>query len=221
MFSNSRHGAFSGSRHGVNAFDSIIIIISISSSSSKPGGSYISLITTTYNKGGYRRTGSSYYVGVQSWVCLIPSFSFVGFFRFITFIKYNSFMVHVSCTDDDSINNNTANTSKKPDAILTLYVVYDLVLAGGDKAVLTILKEKLMIRFATTDMGFISLILGMQVNQNRESGTLTISQADYTRTLDEKYGLGASEPVSTPGIGKELSLDQSEGDLLNAIQKQR
>ena len=63
-------------------------------------------------------------------------------------------MVYVYYTDDNSIKN------KKPDAILTPYVD-GLVLAGGDKAVLKILKVKLISRFATTDMGNISLILGM------------------------------------------------------------
>ena len=62
--------------------------------------------------------------------------------------------VYVYYTDDDSINNSTANTSRKPEAILTLYVD-DLILAGGDKVVLKMLKENMMNRFATTDMGYI------------------------------------------------------------------
>ena len=88
--------------------------------------------------------------------------------------------VCVYYTDDDSINNSTANTSRKPDGIITLYVD-DLVLAGGDKAVLKMLKEKLMSRFVKTNTGDISLMLGMKVTRNRENGTLTISQADYTK----------------------------------------
>ena len=63
----------------------------------------------------------------------------------MSFVKYNRLIVYVFCTYDDSINN-TANTSKKPDAILTFFVD-ELVLAGGDKAVPKILKEKPMIRF--------------------------------------------------------------------------
>ena len=97
--------------------------------------------------------------------------------------------VCVYYTDDDSINNSTANTSRKPEAILTIYDD-DLMLAGGDKAMLKMLKEKLISHFATTDMGEISLILGMQVTLNHENGTLTISQADYTRSALKKYGMG-------------------------------
>ena len=40
-------------------------------------------------------------------------------------------MVYVYFTNNASIKNNTANTSKKPDAILIRYVD-DLMLAGGD-----------------------------------------------------------------------------------------
>ena len=90
------------------------------------------------------------------------------------------------------------------------------MLAGGDKAVIKMLKEKLISSFATTDMGDISLIiLGMQVTRDRESETFTISQADYTRPVVEKYAMGECKPVSTPGAGKELSLDQPEGSLFN------
>ena len=51
-----------------------------------------------------------------------------------------------SKTDDDSITNSTANTSQKPDVIHTLHVD-DLMLTGSVKAVLTMLKFKLMSRF--------------------------------------------------------------------------
>ena len=93
--------------------------------------------------------------------------------------------VYVYYTDDDSINNSTTSTIRKPEAILTRYVD-DLTLTGGDKAVLKALKKKLIRRFATTDMGDISLILGIQVTRNRKNGTLTISQANYTRSVFEK-----------------------------------
>ena len=77
-------------------------------------------------------------------------------------------MVKVYCKNDDSIN------SKKSDAILALYVD-DLMLAEDDKAVLKMLKEKLMSHFATMDMGDISLIFGTQVTRNCERDTHHLS----------------------------------------------
>lgn len=86
--------------------------------------------------------------------------------------------IYVYYTDGDSINNNTANTSKKPEAIPTVYF-HDLMPAGGGKAVLKMLKEKpMMRRVAKTNMGDISLVRGMQVTGNCGNGKLTISQAD-------------------------------------------
>ena len=111
----------------------------------------------------------------KNWHSTIDTFVKIGF-KSLT----SEPSVYVYYTDDDSINNSTANTSRKPDGIITLYVD-DLVLAGGDKAVLKMLKEKLMSRFVKTNTGDISLMLGMKVTRNRENGTLTISQADYTK----------------------------------------
>ena len=83
----------------------------------------------------------------KNWHSTIDTFVKIGF-KSLT----SEPSVYVYYTDDDSINNSTANTSRKPDGIITLYVD-DLVLAGGDKAVLKMLKEKLMSRFVKTNTG--------------------------------------------------------------------
>ena len=41
------------------------------------------------------------------------------------------------------------------------------------------LRKALMDRFAMTDMGEVSLILGMAVTRNYDAGTLAITQKDY------------------------------------------
>lgn len=71
--------------------------------------------------------------------------------------------VYVYYTDGNSIITSAANTGKKPEDILALYVG-DLMLAGIHKTVLRTRKEKeqLMSCFATADMGNLSLIVGMQ-----------------------------------------------------------
>ena len=38
------------------------------------------------------------------------------------------------------------------------------------------IKEKLMGKFKMMDMGYVSLVIGMQVTRDRERGTLTITQ---------------------------------------------
>ena len=52
--------------------------------------------------------------------------------------------------------------------ILTLYVD-DLLLVGADVQVIESIKRKLMERFKMTDMGDVSLVLGMQVTGDRQN----------------------------------------------------
>ena len=93
--------------------------------------------------------------------------------------------------------------------ILTLHV-NDVVPLGNDCKVLEIIKRKLMGPFSMTDMGDVSLILGMETTRDRTKWTVTIAQKNYVQSLLERYGMANCYPAYTPGAGKELSLDQPE-----------
>ena len=66
-----------------------------------------------------------------------------------------------------------------------------------------------------TDTGDVSRVLGMNVARDREEGTITINQKDYTEDIVQRYGMRGCNPAYTPGVGPELSLDQPEENLLN------
>ena len=104
--------------------------------------------------------------------------------------------------------------------ILTLYVD-DLLVIGGDIQLIEKIKRKLMDQFKMTDMGDVSLVLGMQVTRDRQGKTLTISQENYTKSILERFGMADCKPSSTPGFGSELSTKQPEGTLLNKEETQR
>ena len=91
--------------------------------------------------------------------------------------------------------------------ILTLYVD-DLLLVGADIQVIESIKQKLMKRFKMTDMGDVSLVLGMQVTRDRQQKTITTSQENYTKSILETFGMADCKPVSTSGFGQELSTNQ-------------
>ena len=78
-----------------------------------------------------------------------------------------------------------------------------------------------MKRFKMTDMGDVSLVLGMQVTRDRQQKTMTISQENYTRSILEKFGMADCKPVSTPGFGQDLSTNQPEQTLFNEDETQR
>ena len=97
----------------------------------------------------------------------------------------------------------------------------DVQLAGGNNATLEMIKGRLMSRLKMSDMGDVSRVLGMQVTSDSQSGSLTITQKDYTRGLLVKYGMQDCRPLEAPGCGKELSLVQPEESLLDDEAKRR
>ena len=66
--------------------------------------------------------------------------------------------------------------------IITLYVD-DLLVIESNVYVIETIKKKLKDNFEVSDLGDVSLVLGMQVTRDREKETLTISQEDYTSIL--------------------------------------
>ena len=71
------------------------------------------------------------------------------------------------------------------------------------------------------DMGNVSRVLGMNVTRDREEGTITINQKDYTEDIVQRSGMLGCNPAYTPGVEAELSLDQPEENLLNEEGKRR
>ena len=103
---------------------------------------------------------------------------------------------------------------------LTLYAD-DLLLAGSNTVAMSMVKGKLKGRFKMTDMGEVSLVLGMEIKRDRKRGTLTISQEAYSKSILERFGMSNCKPTSTPGIGPELSNAQPENTLLDEEETRR
>ena len=73
----------------------------------------------------------------------------------------------------------------------------DLLVIGGDIQLIEKIKRKLMDQLKMTDMGDVSLVLGMQVTRDRQGKTLTISQENYTKSILERFGMADCKPSST------------------------
>ena len=97
----------------------------------------------------------------------------------------------------------------------------DILLLGDNKQLLGKLTKQLMDRFEMTDLGDVSKVLGMNVARDRENGTITIDQKDYTEDILERYGMTNCNVAFTPGVGPEISLDQPVDGLLDEQGKQR
>ena len=70
-------------------------------------------------------------------------------------------------------------------------------------------------RFSMTDMGDMLLVFGMEVTRDRTKGKVAITQENYVKSLLERYRMGNCNPAHTPGVGKQLSLDQPEEKKMN------
>ena len=105
-------------------------------------------------------------------------------------------------------------------SVLTIYV-NDLLLLGEDTPLLKDLKTQLMDRFAMTDMGDVSMVLGMQTTRDKEANNLTISQEQYAKSVLARFGMAECNPVHTTGAGAELSLKQPDMMLLDSTGIQR
>ena len=92
---------------------------------------------------------------------------------------------------------------------------------GKDVLVLRRITQKLKFRFSMTDMGDVSLVVGMGVTRDRDKGTVTITQEKYTKSLLERYCMATCNSTYTPRVGKDLSLDQPEERLRKWEEKQR
>ena len=77
--------------------------------------------------------------------------------------------------------------------IITLYVD-DLLVAGSSTQVIETVKKKLMDKFKMSDIGDVSLVLGMEGTRDRENGTLSIFREKSTKSFVNGLAWGAATP---------------------------
>ena len=82
--------------------------------------------------------------------------------------------------------------------IYVLVYVDDLLLATNDMAQLNATKAALSSRFDMKDMGEAHFILGVQITRDRARRQLYLSQAEYIRTILERFGMQDCKPAATP-----------------------
>ena len=84
--------------------------------------------------------------------------------------------------------------------MLTLFVD-DILLTGPSTTVLQEARQDLQRSFAMTDLGPATQILGIEINQDLEKGTITLSQEKYTLSILKRFKMDSCNPSHTPGTG--------------------
>ena len=90
--------------------------------------------------------------------------------------------------------------------MLTFYVD-DLLITGPNDNAVAKVRNILMEKFTMTDFGDATRILGIEINQNKERSTISMSQSPYVISLLDKYGMADCNLVHTPGICNELTAE--------------
>ena len=90
--------------------------------------------------------------------------------------------------------------------MLTLYVD-DLLITGLNDNAVAKLHKILMEKFTMRDFGDATRILGIEIFQDKERITISITQTPYVLSLLDKYGIADCNLVHTPGIGNELTAE--------------
>lgn len=89
--------------------------------------------------------------------------------------------------------------------MITVYV-YGFLLIESIIEVLTGLKEHLGKRSKMKDMGEVKVVLGLEINRYRKSGTLKLSQSIYAAQVLDRFNISDCKTVSTPmEVGLQLS----------------
>ena len=102
--------------------------------------------------------------------------------------------------------------------MLTLFVDY-ILLTGPSVSLLQQIQDMLKKKISISELGPVSLILGMEVIRDEKAGTLKISQQKYVESVLRKYSMDTSNPVHTPGTPNQLVDDESEDTLLEPSEK--
>ena len=99
--------------------------------------------------------------------------------------------------------------------MLTLFVDDLLIIRLSNKSMVEV-RRVLMEKFAMTEHGDASQILGFQVERDKAAGTIELSQGQYTLAVLERFNISDCNNVHVPEIGNELSAQPEGSVLLNA-----
>ena len=96
----------------------------------------------------------------------------------------------------------------KDEHIIITVSVDDMAVTSQHLRHITLFKLQLQDHFEITDLGELNWLLGLKVEHDRLTCTITLSQAAYVNTILEQFNLTAAKSVQTPmDISTLLSMD--------------
>ena len=84
--------------------------------------------------------------------------------------------------------------------IILVIHVNDCVITGSSAKLITNYKAKFNARYALTDLGPVSWLLGLKVTRDRENRTICLSQTAYINTMLDRFALTNTKPFCSPMV---------------------
>ena len=84
--------------------------------------------------------------------------------------------------------------------IILVIHVDDCVITGSSRQLIADYKAKFNTRYALTDLGPVSWLLGLKVTRNRENRTISLSQTAYINTMLDRFALTDAKPYRSPMV---------------------
>ena len=91
---------------------------------------------------------------------------------------------------------------KQVDGHTLILVVHvdDCIFTGSSPQLIAEYKQKFHARYALTDLGPVSWLLGIKITRNREEHTISLSQTAYIEQIVERFGLSDAKAYATPMV---------------------
>jgi hypothetical protein len=112
--------------------------------------------------------------------------------------KIDGVLIELGFTPLHSDNCVYVQRKEQQPVIYLLLYVDDLILICKEVSRLELVKKELMRHFDMKDMGEAHFILGLQIHRDRANGRLSLSQAEYARTVLERFDMADCKAASTP-----------------------
>ena len=92
-------------------------------------------------------------------------------------------------------------------------------MTGPSIGILQQVQDRLKSTFSISELGPVSLILGIEVIRDEAQGTLKLSQRKYVEATLKRFGMESSNPVHTSGTPNQLINDTAEDTFLEPLEK--
>jgi len=110
---------------------------------------------------------------------------------------------------------------KKHTLVLAVHV-NNCAMTGSLPKLIAVYKGKLHERYALTDLGPVSWLLGIQITHDRETRAISLSQEAYIKTIIARFVLANAKPYSMPMVpSASYSKDDSPASVNDAAQMRK